>query len=64
LSCVVGFGGCRDVGGLVLGFSVGGESGSGIKEGKFDLPSPDVLYRLPIGKVAVVGGEDGIVIGG
>lgn len=63
-SCVVALGRCRDVGGLVLGCSMGGESGRGDNDGKCDLPTPDVLYRLPIGKVAVVGGENGIVIGG
>jgi hypothetical protein len=61
---VVGFGGFRDIGGLVLGFRVGGERGSRANVGKFCLPGPDVVYTFPIGNVAVMGGENGIVDGG
>jgi hypothetical protein len=62
---VVGFGAFRDRGGFVLGFNIGGDSGSGIKLGKDCFLSPEVTYiLLPIGHVAVFGGESGIAIGG
>lgn len=47
---VVGLGASRDNGGLVLGFRIGGENGSGVSDVKFCLPS---------GEVTVEGGEIG-----
>lgn len=48
---VVGFGASRDMGGFVLGFRIGGDSGSGISDEKFG---------LLIGDVIVEGGEIGM----
>lgn len=52
---VVGFGAFRDIGGLVLGFSVGGERGRGVSEGSGCLPLDCGL----LAQVAVDGGESG-----
>jgi hypothetical protein len=61
---VVGFGAFKDSGGFVLGLSIGGESGRGVRLERYCFAGPDVMYRLPIGNVAVVGGDNGIAIGG
>jgi hypothetical protein len=54
---VVGFGGFRDSGGFVLGFSVGGDSGRGVNEGRACFPLDDALLaHIPL---AVHGGERG-----
>jgi hypothetical protein len=61
---VVGFGAFRDSGGLVLGLSIGGESGRGVRYGRCCLTAPDETYMFPIGDVTVDGGESGMVMGG
>jgi hypothetical protein len=61
---VVGFGAFRESGGLVLGLSIGGESGRGMRFGRCCFVGPDETYMFPIGDVTVDGGESGIVIGG
>jgi hypothetical protein len=61
---VVGFGAFKESGGLVLGLSIGGESGRGVRDGKCCFAGPEVMYMLPIGDVTVEGGDSGIVIGG
>lgn len=48
---VVGLGASRDIGGFVLGFRIGGDSGKGVSDKKFCLPN---------GEVTVDGGESGI----
>jgi hypothetical protein len=53
---VVGLGGFRDSGGLVLGFNVGGDSGKGVNEGRGCLPLDATLVHVPL---AVHGGESG-----
>jgi hypothetical protein len=54
---VVGFGGFRDSGGLVLGFNIGGERGKGVNEGRGCLPLDDALLaHIPL---AVHGGDSG-----
>ena len=50
LARVVGLGASRDMGGFVLGFSIGGERGSGVSDEKF---------CFPIGDVTVEGGDKG-----
>jgi hypothetical protein len=64
LERVVGFGALRDSGGFVLGLSIGGESGRGVRLGRYCFVGPDVTYILPIGDVTVEGGDNGIVTGG
>lgn len=57
---VVGFGGSRDSGGLVLGLSVGGDKGKGTSVEK-----PCLLFgemRFPYGEVTVEGGEIGMEV--
>lgn len=61
---VVGFGAFKESGGLVLGFSTGGDNGRGVKLGNCCFPRPEVIYILPIGDVIVDGGDSGIVTGG
>jgi hypothetical protein len=61
---VVGFGASSDSGGLVLGFSIGGESGSGVRCGRCCFGGPDVTYILPFGDIMVEGGDNGIEPGG
>lgn len=50
LARVVGFGASRDSGGFELGFKIGGDKGSGVRDAKF---------CFPIGDVTVEGGEMG-----
>lgn len=51
---VVGFGAFKDIGGLVLGFKVGGERGRSANEGSCCLPQ-----KCDLAQVAVEGGESG-----
>lgn len=53
---VVGFGWLNDIGGLLLGFNIGGDSGKGVNEGRCCLPFKEPLLF----QVAVVGGESGM----
>lgn len=50
---VVGLGASRDIGGLELGFRIGGDNGNGVS---------DVKFCLLIGEVTVEGGEIGKVL--
>jgi hypothetical protein len=61
---VVGLGAFNDSGGFVLGLSIGGESGRGVRVGKCCFAGPEVVYMLPIEYVAEDGGESGIVAEG
>lgn len=47
---VVGLGALRDMGGLELGFKIGGDNGNGVS---------DVKFCLPIGEVTVECGDVG-----
>lgn len=60
---VVGFGALSDIGGFVLGLSIGGDSGRGTRLGRCCFGGPAVAYMFPIGQVAVVGGDSGRVTG-
>lgn len=61
---VVGFGALRDSGGFLLGLSIGGDNGNGVRLEKDCFPGPDVAYMFPDGEVTVDGGENGIVTAG
>jgi hypothetical protein len=61
---VVGFGALSDRGGFLLGLSIGGDNGNGVKLENGCLAGPDVMYVLPVGDVTVDGGERGIAADG